>query len=84
MKVVNYSVFLKERQQSLTAFLQAVLVADPTVEARKKHLKTQLLAFKRLVPWRMSKLVCIIRPNVSLRLFLVESSIYPREALSRW
>eukprot|EP00913_Durusdinium_trenchii_P012432 g11672.t1 len=32
VKVVNYSVFLKERQQSLTAFLQAVLVADPTVE----------------------------------------------------
>ena len=32
MKVVNYATFLKERQQSLTAFLHAALTMDPKVE----------------------------------------------------
>ena len=34
MRVVNYSAFLKERQQSLTAFLHAALTMDPKVEDR--------------------------------------------------
>jgi len=32
VRVVNYSAFLKERQQSLTAFLHAALTMDPKVE----------------------------------------------------
>ena len=32
VKVMHYPTFLKERQQSLTAFLHAALVLDPTVE----------------------------------------------------
>lgn len=32
MKAVNYTTFLKERQQSLTAFLHAILKLDPEVE----------------------------------------------------
>lgn len=32
VRVVNYSAFLKERQQSLTAFLHAALTVDPKVE----------------------------------------------------
>ena len=34
VRVVNYSAFLKERQQTLTAFLYAALTMDPKVEDR--------------------------------------------------
>lgn len=50
---MHYPTFLKERQQSLTAFLHAALVLDPTVEEGFSYVfmtsKIRSLEFKWMI-----------------------------------